>query len=131
MFIPSGQHTYTINYITTRQLRSFAHYDELYWNVTGNFWGFPIMSAVARVQLPAGARAGQLAAYTGAFGEARGDFTAIGAGESEVRFDLTKPLGPEQGMTISVRFTKGVVKPVVGSTKLLGSGDSNTWEILK
>ena len=68
ILIPRGEHTYTIRYTTTRQLRYFDDYDELYWNVTGNFWSFPILSAEARVQLPEGARAEQLAAYTGPFG---------------------------------------------------------------
>jgi hypothetical protein len=57
VFIPRGEHTYTIRYVTTRQLRYFDDYDEIYWNVTGNFWSFPILSAAAEVQLPDGARA--------------------------------------------------------------------------
>ena len=60
VFIPSGVYTYTIHYRTTRQLRFFPDFDELYWNVTGNFWTFPILSAEARVQLPEGARIGAL-----------------------------------------------------------------------
>ena len=37
-----GQHRYEITYRTTRQIGFFAEYDELYWNVTGNGWTFPI-----------------------------------------------------------------------------------------
>ena len=110
VFIPRGEHTYTIRYVTTRQLRFFDSYDELYWNVTGNFWSFPILAADALVRLPEGASAQQLAGYTGGFGETGRNVTASGKGRSEVRFDLTKPLGAQQGMTIAVGFTKGVVK---------------------
>jgi len=114
ILIPRGEHTYTIRYTTTRQLRYFDDYDELYWNVTGNFWSFPILSAEARVQLPEGARAEQLAAYTGPFGAEGKDYTASGKGRSEVRFETTRTLGAEEGMTIAVGFTKGVVTPDEG-----------------
>ncbi|MDF1606614.1 DUF2207 domain-containing protein [Hoeflea sp. YIM 152468] len=112
--ISRGQHTYTIRYVTTGQLRFFDGYDELYWNVTGNFWSFPILAADATVTLPEGARAEQLAAYTGGFGDQGEDYAASGEGRSEVRFDLTRPLGPQQGMTIAVGFTKGAVTPDAG-----------------
>ena len=114
VFIQRGEHTYTIRYETTRQLRYFDGYDELYWNVTGNFWSFPIRSAEARVQLPEGARAEQVFAYTGPFGAEGTDYTAAGEGRSEARFETTRPLGPEEGMTIAVGFTKGVVTPDEG-----------------
>ncbi|MBC7283182.1 DUF2207 domain-containing protein [Hoeflea sp.] len=114
VLIPRGEHTYTIRYVTTRQLRYFDDYDELYWNVTGNFWSFPILSAEARVELPEGARAEQVFAYTGPFGAEGKDYTASGGGQAEVRFATTRPLGPEEGMTIAVGFTKGVVTPDEG-----------------
>jgi len=111
IFIPRGEHTYTIRYVTTRQLRFFDGYDELYWNATGSFWAFPILAADAVVHLPEGASAEQLAGYTGGFGETGRNVTVSGKGRSEIRFDLTQPLGPQQGMTIAVGFTKGVVVP--------------------
>jgi hypothetical protein len=37
-----GNHTYQLRYQTSRQLGFFKDYDELYWNVTGNGWMFPI-----------------------------------------------------------------------------------------
>lgn len=114
VFIPRGEHTYTIRYVTTRQLRFFDGYDELYWNVTGNFWSFPILSAEARVRLPANARVLELAGYTGGFGARGTDYRASGEGTSQATFTLTRPLAPQQGMTIAVGFTKGVVTPDTG-----------------
>ena len=116
VFIPRGEHTYTIRYRTTRQLRYFDDYDELYWNATGNFWTFPILSAEAIVQLPDGARAEQVFAYTGPFGAEGDDYTASGEGRSEVRFETTRPLGPQEGLTIAVGFTKGVMVPDEGGS---------------
>jgi uncharacterized membrane protein YgcG len=114
VFIPRGEHIYTIRYVTTRQLRFFDGYDELYWNVTGNFWNFPILNAQARIFLPDGARAEQLAAYTGGFGATGQDYQASGEGRSQAQFALTRPLGPQEGMTVAVGFTKGVVTPDAG-----------------
>ncbi len=50
--VDPGVHTYVIDYTTTGQLGFFDGYDELYWNVTGNGWVFPIDRATARVHLP-------------------------------------------------------------------------------
>lgn len=50
-----GRHRYRIVYVTDRQLLERPGEDELYWNVTGNDWIFPIDQARISVQLPAGA----------------------------------------------------------------------------
>ena len=51
--LPPGEHVYVLSYATDRQIGFFADHDELYWNVTGNGWGFPIDRASAHVALPA------------------------------------------------------------------------------
>ena len=108
-YIPRGLHTYLIRYRTTRQLRYFDSFDELYWNVTGNFWTFPILAAEARISLPTGAVATQLKAYVGAYAESGGAYTARGEGTATPVFTLTRQLNSFEGMTIAVGFTKGVV----------------------
>ena len=50
--LPHGEHTYELVYRTDRQMGYFADHDELYWNVTGNGWDFPIDRVTARVELP-------------------------------------------------------------------------------
>ena len=58
-FLPTpGEFTFTIRYRTTRQLGFFADHDELYWNVTGLGWRFPIDEVHARVSLPSPVRFG-------------------------------------------------------------------------
>lgn len=56
VLIPKGRHVYRITYRTDRQLGFFDDFDELFWNVTGNGWDFPIERARATVHLPDGAR---------------------------------------------------------------------------
>ena len=71
-----GEYTYTFIYETDRQLRFFPEFDELYWNVTGNDWKFPIEKASAVVHLPegAGGKVIAVAAYTGVKGATGQDF---------------------------------------------------------
>ena len=47
---------YQLRYTTGRQIRFFPDHTELFWNVTGNDWSFPILSATARIALPGSAR---------------------------------------------------------------------------
>ena len=54
-----------LTYHTDRQLGFFEKHDELYWNVTGNAWEFPIEKATATVELPPGAEVLSTEAYTG------------------------------------------------------------------
>jgi hypothetical protein len=65
--IGPGEHTYTIAYASDRQLGYFPDHDELYWNVTGNGWTFPIDEVSATVTLPAEVPADVIGveAYTG------------------------------------------------------------------
>lgn len=56
VFLPHGEHTFQFTYETSRQIRFFDDHDELYWNVTGTEWAFPIDEASATVNLPEGVR---------------------------------------------------------------------------
>ena len=47
-----GEHQFSITYRTSGQLGFFKEHDELYWNVTGNDWAFPIEKASFRLRLP-------------------------------------------------------------------------------
>ena len=78
IYLDKGDYTYAITYRTNRQLGFFDDHDELYWNVTGNHWSFPIEAVSARVTLPEGLRAEQLEAeaYTGPLGAKGQDYSA-------------------------------------------------------
>jgi uncharacterized membrane protein YgcG len=109
-FLPAGEYAYEIRYRTDRQLGFFPDYDELYWNVTGTGWDFPIDSATAEVVLPAGAPpdAVQLEAYTGPMG-ARGGRYRAQLQDGIAVFETTAPLGAREGITIVVNWPKGLV----------------------
>jgi len=109
--IPPGEHTYTLVYETDRQLGFFKDYDELYWNVTGNAWRFPIEKASADVRLPQGAMEKIInhTAYTGYVGERGEDFKTEIDFYGGVKFETTKPLAPSEGLTIALSWPKGFV----------------------
>ncbi len=112
VFIGAGEFTYTITYETDRQIRFFSDHDELYWNVTGKFWDFPIRQARAEILLPAGIRAQDTSYFTGphgATGKNARSFT--GNGGNMVVFETTAPLRPREGLTIAVKMPKGSIAP--------------------
>ncbi|RJF80740.1 DUF2207 domain-containing protein [Oleomonas cavernae] len=109
VFLNPGRYTYEITYRSARQMRFFAEYDELYWNVTGNFWSFPIERASVAVTLPAGARIVQQAAYTGAQGQTGHDARVTRQDGNTIAYATTRRLEASEGMTIAVGFPKGLV----------------------
>jgi len=111
VIIDQGLHTYTLTYMTARQIGFFDKYDELYWNVTGNGWIFPIRKASATIHLPAGAKILRNADYTGAQGSTDTNALATQLGPDTIRFETTQPLGANEGLTVAVGFAKGAVVP--------------------
>jgi uncharacterized membrane protein YgcG len=109
--IPRGQHTYVLRYRTTRQIGFFGDYDELYWNVTGTGWAFPIDMAEARINLPEPVPFRQTAIYTGAQGARGKDATIIQQQPGRIVFRTTRPLPARSGLTVAAAWQKGVVAP--------------------
>jgi uncharacterized membrane protein YgcG len=109
--IPRGRHTYVIRYRTTRQLGFFADYDELYWNVTGTGWVFPIETAEARITLPEKVPFRQTAIYTGPQGARGRDATIVAQEPGRIVFRTTRVLPPRNGLTVAAAWQKGVVEP--------------------
>jgi uncharacterized membrane protein YgcG len=104
-----GEYTYEFVYRTDRQLGFFDDHDELYWNVTGNGWLFPIDRVTATVALPEGAGVTTSEAYTGP-SEVRGrHYQSAQQAPNAITFQTTRLLGEKEGMTIVVAWPKGFV----------------------
>lgn len=109
--LPPGEHTYTMTYMTDRQIGFFKDHDELYWNVTGNGWSFTIDSASATVALPPGAPGlSLLEAYTGPAGAKGKAYKAETTPAGTALFRTTQNLAPHEGLTIVVGWPKGFVR---------------------
>ena len=112
-YLNSGEHTYVFRYRANRMLGFFGQHDELYWNVTGVNWEFPIDKASATVSfdfdVPVAALTAE--AYTGAFGYRNSDYTSRIDNSARVHFETTKVLPPLNGLTIVVGWPAGIIAP--------------------
>lgn len=111
--IQPGDYTYAITYRTDRQLGYYDDRDEVYWNVTGNGWKFPIEHATATVHLPfkIPRRVVETYGYTGPKGYQGRDFKATLKIDDSYFFETTKPLAPNEGMTVVCWWDKGYMRP--------------------
>jgi len=111
--VPLGDHTYELSYRTDRQLGFYDDKTELYWNVTGNGWDFPIEHASARVTLPSAIPRSKVEtwAYTGPQGYTARDFKAQLMGDGTFFFETTKPFAAHEGLTIDCWWDPGYLQP--------------------
>jgi hypothetical protein len=110
-FLDHGEHTYVFRYRVDRMLGFFDDHDEIYWNVTGNNWVFPIDAASATVHLQFEPPRDALVidAYTGRLGSTAQNYTHFIDGDGKVHFEATNALPPSHGLTIVVGWPKGFV----------------------
>ena len=108
--VTPGRHRYVFTYKTNRQIRYFDDHAELYWNVTGNGWIFPIRSATATVQLPPGVAATDTVFFTGPQG-ATGKNARVDEAGAGLVFATTAPLAAGEGLTFAIRMPKGSIDP--------------------
>ncbi len=110
-FLDHGVHTYTFRYRVNRMLGFFELHDELYYNVTGLEWAFPIdkASATVRLEFDAPRDAILLEGYTGRYGSRDQDYGRFIDGSGDVHFEANAPLPPAHGLTIVVGWPKGYV----------------------
>lgn len=118
VLLDPGEYTYTLRYRAGGQIGFFENYDELFWNVTGNAWAFPIDAARGTIRLPpAAGRVVRKAAYTGRAGETGADVRFAGGESNLVTVAATRPLAPGEGLSLAVAWPKGAVAPPVPPPK--------------
>ncbi|HET9839049.1 MAG TPA: DUF2207 domain-containing protein [Candidatus Angelobacter sp.] len=129
--LPPGDHAYEFEYRTNRQLGFYSDHDELYWNVTGNGWKFPIDAATATVVLPADVRRQikDVEAYTGYQGEKGQAYTAKRDEDGNPTF-RAEGLAPNQGLTIVVEWPKGLISEPTAAQKRAWFIADNKPEVL-
>jgi len=113
-YVEHGEHTYMFRYKANRLLGFFEEHDELYWNVTGFDWAFPIDSASATVTFAFDMPAAEISheAYTGPYGASERNYTSRVDGSGRTYFKASGPLSAVNGLTVVVGWPKGyVVEP--------------------
>ena len=119
-YLKKGDYTYAITYRTNRQLGFFDQHDELYWNVTGNDWDFPIDKASATVRLPEiiPRDSIEVEGYTGASGSKDQNYSATIKSDGTAYFETTRTLPNRHGLTIVVTWPKGHIAEPTTSEKI-------------
>lgn len=107
-----GEYTYTIRYRSEGQLLIHDEFDELYWNVTGNEWAFPIDSSSARIVLPGGIEVRSVEGYLGEEGSKERPESAV-PNRNEGLVTSGRVLNPGEGLTISMTWDSGFLHPEV------------------
>lgn len=110
-FIEHGEHTYVFRYRASRMLGFFKQHDELYWNVTGFRWAFPIDKASATVTLEFDVPRDSILieGYTGPNGAKEQNYSRYLDEAGSVQFSANDPLSAANGLTIVVGWPKGFV----------------------
>lgn len=115
VLLEPGVYDYEITYSVLDQIRFFDDYDELYWNVNGTQWPFPIGKISAEITIPAGAEIIQMACYTGQYGSTEQNCEYSESGTS-VTFSAAN-LRPGDNLSIAVGFSKGIITTPPPPTK--------------
>ncbi|MDR1133610.1 MAG: DUF2207 domain-containing protein, partial [Synergistaceae bacterium] len=106
-YLRRGEREISVTYRTLGWIAFRESFDELYWNVTGNEWEFPIDRASFKLALPPGGVISQIAAYTGKTGRQGADWKSTKDGV----ISTTRALAPGEGLTVVYAWNKGVVTP--------------------
>lgn len=117
---PLGDHVYEIIYKTTGHVRFLPERDEIYYNVVGNFWQFPVDKVSFTLILPDEKQDAFLetTAFTGKSGESGNDYILDG----QHTVITTRTLEPGEGLTVAMAWEKGLVQePKETWANLLGT----------
>lgn len=124
-YLDPGAYAYEITYTTDRQIGYFEKFDELYWNVTGTDWSFPIDDVSVTINLPQNAEILQNACYTGVSGSTEQNCESQITASNSIRWH-SQNLNSYEGLTVAVGFKKGLIpEPVL--PKALGLGRMAVW----
>ncbi|WFB34411.1 DUF2207 domain-containing protein [Kiritimatiellota bacterium B12222] len=111
VLLSPGIYIYTFRYETSRQLGFFEDQDELYYNAIGTEWDFPVEQATVRIRFPENFADVDVAweVWTGSKGskEQHAEIQRVGA--REVMITTTQALAPQQGLTFSMVWPKGLI----------------------
>ncbi len=121
--VPRGDHTYVLRYRTGRQIRWFDGKAELNWNVTGNFWNFPLDKVSYSLVLADNARPTRWTGYTGRLGVFGTDWRGSIGGNGMLTVETTRRLAPGEGLTVVAAVPDGAVEPPTKNMLLW-------WEVL-
>ncbi len=110
-YLSEGIHTYKIEYSLTNLLYSDKSKDELYFNITGNYWSFPIDEISVSIKLPGDiiVNPENITAFSGHFGEQKHDFHQSLSDDGLIQFKSSRPYQQGEGLTVLVNWDSGII----------------------
>ncbi len=112
------ENDYKIIYKIKNAVRSQEDFDELYWNLSGNYWEIDIDSFSAEIIFPEeiNSQNSEIYYYTGFIGQKNTDLAVYEwTSANTLKFTSTKRILPGQGITVSVTFPKDIFTPYIPS----------------
>jgi len=110
----NGANHYRIHYRVKNTIRFNDDFDELYWNLSGNFWDLEIDNFRADIIFPANVSEAETKVdyYAGALGSKEKSLVAYRwSAPQTLEFNSTGTLKIGEGVTASVIFSKGIFTP--------------------
>ncbi|GHU38726.1 membrane protein [Betaproteobacteria bacterium] len=115
ILLSPGRYGYVISYTVRNHLSRFPEWDELYWNVTGNDWEFPIEQARfallfrdAADSVPRPLPARSVDVYTGKKGEKKQNFRKTADGV----VTTTTPLAAREGLSVAYTWPRSLTADI-------------------
>ncbi len=99
----TGERTYVLRYRIEHALDTYSEYDELYWDITGEGWNFPVQTAKVTVHSP-WADMVESRCFTGAYGSNIQACQTQTLTPSELTISTTESLQPQENFTIAAKL---------------------------
>ena len=103
-------HIYAIKYRVKNAVKYHEDFDELYWNLLGHYWEFPIENSTVTITLPDGAAPLEVIGYSGYEG-AKGTAFDLNRFRNTITLKTNRPYQAGEGLTVSISLPKGVIDP--------------------
>ena len=106
-----GEHSYIIYYTVENALVTFDHFDEVYWNVTGNEWKVPMQNVKSSVSFDGITidAIAQSSCYEGIKGATKPCLMEV---SGNTLISHSSFLNPGEGVTIAVAVNKGLISGI-------------------
>lgn len=100
-----GDKTYVIRYRVSQAIERFTEHDELYWDITGEGWEFPIQASRARINSPY-ASITKVECFSGSVGSDDGQCDSEINDDNHASFTYDQPIGYGENFTVAISLKR-------------------------